>query len=312
MWALSRSIVYFCSMMNTHSAKKLYFITLWISLTGLVYGQVQDTPSGPAVVSDQVNIALRAAGDRLMDISGDSTSTIPPVELLGNQSYRLDLNHHIIYDSLASVLEQTFTRHQISGPYQVALLDCNTDEVLLGYSSLDLKEGFAACMGRDQPDSCYQLMVTFIPARPATMDRSLMMGFLALLAAGIFLPILYVRRKSWFGNNIVDTSPATAEDSDQISFGTTSLDVGRQTLHHAGKAHKLTYRETKLLSVLANHPNKVLSRDQLMASVWEDEGIVVGRSLDVFISRLRKKLKDDPAVQISNAHGVGYKLEVSA
>ena len=155
-------------------------------------------------------------------------------------------------------------------------------------------------------------MVTFIPARPATMDRSLMMGFLALLAAGIFLPILYVRRKSWFGNNIVDTSPATAEDSDQISFGTTSLDVGRQTLHHAGKAHKLTYRETKLLSVLANHPNKVLSRDQLMASVWEDEGIVVGRSLDVFISRLRKKLKDDPAVQISNAHGVGYKLEVSA
>jgi DNA-binding response OmpR family regulator len=47
----------------------------------------------------------------------------------------------------------------------------------------------------------------------------------------------------------------------------------------------------------------------LLKRVWEDEGVITGRSLDVFISKLRKKLKNDPSVQIVNVHGKGYKLE---
>ena len=62
---------------------------------------------------------------------------------------------------------------------------------------------------------------------------------------------------------------------------------------------------------MAQHPNEVLSRDTLIAKVWEDEGVIVGRSLDVFISRLRKLLKGDDSVQIKTVHGVGYRLEVS-
>lgn len=305
---MTGSIAYFCIMMNTRLATYLCILILGIS--GIGPGTAQELPADQSTTADQVNLALRAAGDRLLDLSGDSTSTIPPVEVLGNQRYLLNLNNYILYDSLAVILEQTFQKHQISGPYQVALLDCITDEVLLGYSSRDLKEGFAACMGREQQDTCYRMMVTFLPARPATFGKNLMAGVLALIAAGLFIPILIVRRKSIAGNQIMDQ--LQEEDDDCIRFGTSMLDVERQTLHYSGKAHKLTYRETKLLSVLANQPNKVLSREHLMASVWEDEGIVVGRSLDVFISRLRKKLKDDPSIQISNAHGVGYKLEVSA
>jgi len=133
-----------------------------------------------------------------------------------------------------------------------------------------------------------------------------------LIAAGLILPVIYKQRKRLFGQLSAEEISQANLVTNCIQFGSASLDVGRQTLRLSGQAHKLTYRETKLLSVLASQPNQVLSRDHLMASVWEDEGIVVGRSLDVFISRLRKKLKDDPAVQISNAHGVGYKLEVNA
>ena len=74
--------------------------------------------------------------------------------------------------------------------------------------------------------------------------------------------------------------------------------------------HKLTYREAKLLQLLANHPNQVLERDQILKLVWEDEGITVGRSVDVFISRLRKLLAEDPTLRITAVHGVGYRFEV--
>jgi DNA-binding winged helix-turn-helix (wHTH) protein len=57
-------------------------------------------------------------------------------------------------------------------------------------------------------------------------------------------------------------------------------------------------------------PNQIIKRDELTKKVWEDNGVFVGRSLDTYISKLRKKLKDDDSVRLINVHGVGYKLEV--
>ena len=73
----------------------------------------------------------------------------------------------------------------------------------------------------------------------------------------------------------------------------------------------LTYREAKLLSLFIGNKNQVLERDFILKSVWEDEGIIVGRSVDVFVSRLRKMLSTDSLVKISAVHGVGYRMEVN-
>jgi DNA-binding response OmpR family regulator len=72
----------------------------------------------------------------------------------------------------------------------------------------------------------------------------------------------------------------------------------------------LTFRENKLLLYFANHPNQVLEREEILANVWGDEGLIVGRSLDVFVSRLRKILKNDTTLQLKNIHGIGYRLEI--
>ncbi len=95
-----------------------------------------------------------------------------------------------------------------------------------------------------------------------------------------------------------------------LRFGNCSFDVSRQILTAGNTLHKLTYREAKLLGLLVNHANQVLDRDTILKLVWEDEGVTVGRSVDVFMSRLRKLLHDDPTVRIAAVHGVGYKLEV--
>ena len=74
---------------------------------------------------------------------------------------------------------------------------------------------------------------------------------------------------------------------------------------------QLTSKESELLHIFCNNPNQVIRRDFLLKEVWEDKGVFVGRSLDTFISKLRKKFKGDSHINIINIHGVGYKLEIA-
>ncbi|WP_299824757.1 response regulator transcription factor [uncultured Pontibacter sp.] len=73
---------------------------------------------------------------------------------------------------------------------------------------------------------------------------------------------------------------------------------------------KLSHRENELLKLLMQHRNQVLDRKASLLKIWGDDNFFNGRSMDVFISRLRKHLKQDPAVEILNIRGVGYKLIV--
>ena len=65
------------------------------------------------------------------------------------------------------------------------------------------------------------------------------------------------------------------------------------------------------MAIFVANPNQIIKRDELTKRVWEDNGVIVGRSLDTYISKLRKKLKDDDTIKLINVHGVGYKLEIS-
>jgi DNA-binding response OmpR family regulator len=74
---------------------------------------------------------------------------------------------------------------------------------------------------------------------------------------------------------------------------------------------ELTSKEADLLLVLHESANKTVEREMILKRVWGDEGDYVGRTLDVFISKLRKRLEFDPSIKIINTRGVGYKLAVS-
>ena len=84
----------------------------------------------------------------------------------------------------------------------------------------------------------------------------------------------------------------------------------QQFLELNGEKTALTNKEARLLYILTNSPNTVVERNLLQKEVWENEGVIVTRSLDMFISKLRKKLNGDTNVKILNAHGKGYKLEI--
>jgi DNA-binding response OmpR family regulator len=93
-------------------------------------------------------------------------------------------------------------------------------------------------------------------------------------------------------------------------IGLFHLDVKEQLLKFGTDEKKLTLKETKLLSLLVQKVNTITKRENILVTLWGKDDYFLGRSLDVFISRLRKFLRRDPAIQIENIRGVGFKLVV--
>jgi DNA-binding response OmpR family regulator len=95
-----------------------------------------------------------------------------------------------------------------------------------------------------------------------------------------------------------------------FNIGTFTFSFTNLTLQHASGSKILTHKEAEVLRLLCENKNRVLKREEILKAVWGDDDYFLGRSMDVFISKLRKYLKDDISVQIVNYHGVGFRLEV--
>ena len=97
-----------------------------------------------------------------------------------------------------------------------------------------------------------------------------------------------------------------------FTFSSVLFDTQKRQLIINNKIMDLTATETRLLLIFALSPNQTIERSRLQKEVWEDEGVIVGRSLDMFISKLRKKLELDQNINIVVIRGKGYKLEISS
>lgn len=94
------------------------------------------------------------------------------------------------------------------------------------------------------------------------------------------------------------------------TVGGFSFDPLNLTLKNNSTEKTLTQKEAEVLKLLYQNRDRVLKREEILKEVWGDDDYFMGRSMDVFISKLRKYLKDDPSIQIVNYHGVGFRLEV--
>ena len=99
-----------------------------------------------------------------------------------------------------------------------------------------------------------------------------------------------------------------AVDENVYSIGKYTFDFNRQVLSLKGKEQKLTSKEAGLLNLLCTNANNVLERKTALNQIWSDDSYFNARSMDVYIVKLRKYLKEDPSVELINVHGVGFKL----
>lgn len=284
-----------------------HFKNLWavpvLALPLLVWLLSAASVEAPKGLSpEKVNLALRRTADRLLRQSGDHTSRIPAIEQVSTNVWRVRLEQPFRYEELPAALQASLDLYGIRQTYDVALRRCVSAIIDLGYHQSDVVKDTVPCMGRAMPDGCHFIEISFLENEAKTWWVN--KGALILLALGGLASIWFLGRQK-----PVQTSPDPVNASEALLFGNSRLDVAAQILNCGNARQALTFRETKLLRLFASSPNQVLERDFILQEVWADEGVLVGRSVDMFVSRLRKKLAIDPSVGIVAVHGLGYRLE---
>lgn len=115
-------------------------------------------------------------------------------------------------------------------------------------------------------------------------------------------------------NAILKRSKLITEKEEEVVFsydiGKYHFDIKNQVLKLGNVEQKLTKKETRILTFLCENMNDIASREQILKNIWGNDDYFSGRSMDVFISKIRKYLAEDEKIQIINIHGVGFKLEV--
>lgn len=170
------------------------------------------------------------------------------------------------------------------------------------------KDGFS--LARDIRKINTEIPILFLTAKSMTEDK--VEGFKAggddYLTKPFSVEELQLRVAALLKrvNIIVDK-----EDDSILTIGQYVFDTVNFTLKHHSFEKTLTKKEAQILKILMKFKNQVVAREVVLNGVWGQDDYFVGRSLDVFITKLRKYLKEDESIQILNIHGIGFKLEIS-
>jgi len=261
--------------------------------------------------SDDFDIArrevlLRKIGDELLTQSGDSRSRVLPVKKIAENEYQISFENELTFQpgSLVNTTRRLLAKDPLASDYVVNVLNCSNSSIVYGYAiSNNKKNDIIACRGRVQPRGCYRVNIKFKPTAINTAKGGYVLGGLSFLAfvGFIFWRSVKPQRAVGDGQNTVT-----------VTLGSMLFDSRNRKLIINGNAINLTGTETRVLHIFASSPNETIERSRLQKEIWEDEGVIVGRSLDMFISKLRKKLEPDPNINIVVIRGKGYKLEISS
>ncbi|WP_461787845.1 winged helix-turn-helix domain-containing protein [Pedobacter sp.] len=249
-------------------------------------------------------VLLRRVGHQILLQSGDSTSRVLPVQKIAADEYQISFEHQFSFqpDLMMDIASKTLANDPMSKSYVVNVLKHGTDNVIYGFAiSANKKDDIISCNGRKQPSANYVVNVKFKSESVIAKKETCLLGGLPLLA---FVSLIF------FGSAKNRKPNAKVEGTSLFTLGKVLFDAKNRKLNINGEQVDLTATETRLLLIFASSPNMVIERNRLQKEIWEDEGVIVGRSLDMFISKLRKKLEPDPNVNIVVVRGKGYKLEV--
>jgi DNA-binding winged helix-turn-helix (wHTH) protein/cbb3-type cytochrome oxidase subunit 3 len=290
---------------NIISGKRKYlFILIFILFSAIIYEAFR-TEDNDGFDFARREILLRKIGHELLLQSGDSTSRVLPLKKISENEYQIRFENDFSFqpDSLVNITNRLLDKDQFTTFYIVNVLDCGNSSVVYGYAiSKNKKDDIVTCIGRTQPKSCYIINIKFKPTEIITTKNKYLLSSLSFLAFAGFIFFKSVKSRKTLAEN---------KNKDIYNLGAVLFDVRNRKLIINENTIDLTVTETRVLLIFASSPNKTVERNRLQKEIWEDDGVIVGRSLDMFISKLRKKLECDPNINIVVVRSKGYKLEIN-
>jgi len=221
--------------------------------------------------------------DQILYVEDDETLAFLTNDALTDEGYEVD--HYLSgADALKAFKKKTF---------DLCVLDV----------MLPVMDGFA--LAEKLRDLNTQVPIIFVTAKSMKEDRikGLTIGADDYITKPFSIEELMLKINIFLKRRFIKT-----DLSQTVTIGACSFDFKNLTLDYKGDIKKLTQREGELMQQLYVNKNSVVSRKDLLERVWGKEDYFLGRSMDVFISRLRKHLSSDGSVHIENVHGVGFRL----
>lgn len=283
------------------TAKNLFFISSFVGFF-ITFSSCKEQTTTSLPEDAVVKVALREVGNQLLLLEGDSTSRILPVQKMTSNRYVLQFENPLAFDpdDLYQAMESVVAKTSLPNNYLLEVTPCQSNITVYSYQvHQNMEESIIPCGGRLLPKDCYDIYFQFKDLKSPYYTNQGLFWTLVFLVV-IFVAFVFISR--FF----------TTEHHDEHEFklGMFTFLPEQLKLIKEAEEIKLSNKEVELLSILIAHPNEVVKREELSKRVWEDRGVIVGRSLDTYISKLRKKLQADSTIKITNVHGVGYKLEV--
>lgn len=318
--------------MNIPPTLRFLFVFAGLMLSiGNAFAQIYDDER-------QIQIALRRVGHHMLLASGDSTSRVLPIEKVSDR-YKLQFATEFAFDpdQIITLVDSLVLQAGIAKGYIVEMEECGTGQVVHSYEvSSKTKKEDVACKGRALPRACYNLFFTILDEdnKPYAFQNAsavtpsdykddkqsstyLKFGLPLLAMVLLVASVLYMRRRKLEPEQITTTEeneeqPVRSAQHNEhiITIGAYQYNKHNMMLSMNNESVELTGKESDLLLLLHTSINNTIDRDVILNAVWGDDGDYIGRTLDVFISKLRKKLEADPNLKIVNIRGVGYKLVV--
>lgn len=256
-----------------------------------------------ALGEKRTRVAMRMIGHEVLNCLGDDESRVMPIEKIdGHYKISFEFDFAVEPEDIVIITDEVLRETGIASTYLVEVVQCQTREVVHSFiSEKTLNPYMMPCQGRALPEDCYYILINIFDNH--TPDEKFK-GYTFFV-----VPLLLV---IGFSAYFLQRTPPGNKNPDLILIGASQFDERNRVLSFAGQNTELSNKEAELLSLLHMHVNKVIEREAILQNVWGDEGDYIGRTLDVFISKLRKKLRADESVKIENVRGVGYKLVVEA
>ncbi len=152
-----------------------------------------------------------------------------------------------------------------------------------------------------------QVPIIFLSAKALQEDRiqGLKVGGDDYMTKPFSIEELVLRMRVFLKRNVVSQTPLT---HDTFSCGDYTFCYSQLTLSYDEEVQRLTHREAEVLKFFLERANQVVKREEILVAIWGRDDYFLGRSLDVFLTRIRKMLARDSRVKLENIHGVGFKL----
>ena len=248
-----------------------------------------------------IEVSLRMIGHQVLLSLADSTSRVLPI-IKENDRYRIQFDTEFEFnpEELVSIVDSIIKETNIANRYIVEVEQCDTKELVYSFEMDVLEQSdIIPCKSRIQPKSCYSLLLTLIETNGTNTKIGLLKYMIIVVLLSLIILVFFFL---WKKRKILNIDP------NLIPLGEYHFDKRNTELLIEQQRIELTGKEADLLLLLYNAANTTVEREVILNMVWGDEGDYVGRTLDVFISKLRKKLEFDSKVKIVNIRGVGYKL----